>query len=86
MRKKWKPTPVFLPRKFHRQRSLAGYSPWGCKESDTTERLSRQQREQEAARGEPGRGGHLGDPPCLAKAAAQLYDRHWENRPPGSEA
>ena len=30
------PTPVFLPREFHGQRSLVGYSPWGCKESDTT--------------------------------------------------
>ena len=29
--------PVFLPGKFRRQRSLVGYSPWGCKESDTTE-------------------------------------------------
>ena len=29
--------PVFLPGEFHGQRSLAGYSPWGCKESDTTE-------------------------------------------------
>ena len=38
-RKKWQPTPVFLPGKFHGQRSLAGYSPWGCKESDTTEWL-----------------------------------------------
>ena len=28
-----------LPRKSHGQRSLEGYSPWGCKESDTTERL-----------------------------------------------
>ena len=28
-RKKWQPTPVFLPGKSHRQRSLAGYSPWG---------------------------------------------------------
>ena len=35
-----KPTPVFLPGKFHEQRSLAGYSPRGPKESDTTERLS----------------------------------------------
>ena len=26
--------PVFLSEKFHGQRSLAGYSPWGCKESD----------------------------------------------------
>ena len=33
-RRKWQPTPVFLPGKFHGQRSLVGYSPWGCKESD----------------------------------------------------
>ena len=33
-RRKWQPTPVFLPGKFHGQRSLAGYSPWGSKESD----------------------------------------------------
>ena len=32
--------PVFLPGEFHGQRSLVGYSPWGCKESDTTEWLS----------------------------------------------
>ena len=38
-RRKWQPTPVFLLGKFHGQRSLAGYSPWGCKESDTTEQL-----------------------------------------------
>ena len=31
-------TPVFLPGKSHGQRSLVGYSPWGCKESDTAER------------------------------------------------
>ena len=30
-------TPVFLPGESHEQRSLAGYSPWGCKESDMTE-------------------------------------------------
>ena len=30
-------TPVFLPGEFHGQRNLAGYSPWGCKESDSTE-------------------------------------------------
>ena len=34
---KWQPTPVFLPGESHGQRSLAGYSPWGCKELDTTE-------------------------------------------------
>ena len=35
--RKWQPTPVFLPGEFHGQRSLVGYSPWGHKESDTTE-------------------------------------------------
>ena len=33
----WQTTPVLLPGESHGQRSLAGYSPWGCKESDTTE-------------------------------------------------
>ena len=36
--RKWQPTPVFLTGRFHGPRSLAGYSPWGCKGSDTTER------------------------------------------------
>ena len=36
-RRKWQPTPVFMPGKFHGQRSLVGYSPWGLKESDMTE-------------------------------------------------
>ena len=34
--RKWKPTPVVLPGKSHGQRSLAGHSPSGAKESDTT--------------------------------------------------
>ena len=40
-RRKWQPTPVFLPGKSHRQRSLVGYSPWGHKELDTTEATAR---------------------------------------------
>ena len=36
-RRAWQPSPVFLAEESHEQRSLAGYSPWGCKESDTTE-------------------------------------------------
>ena len=36
-RREWLPTPVFLPGESHGQRSLVGYSPWGHKESDTTE-------------------------------------------------
>ena len=38
-RRKWQPTPVFLPGKSHGWRSLGGCSPWGRKESDTTEQL-----------------------------------------------
>ena len=38
-RRKWQLTPVFLPGKSHGQRSLVDYSPWGRKESDTTEWL-----------------------------------------------
>ena len=39
-RRKWQPTPVFFPGECHGQRSLVGYSPWGCEESDITERLT----------------------------------------------
>ena len=35
-RRAWQPTPVFLPGESHGHRSLAGYNPQGCKESDTT--------------------------------------------------
>jgi len=36
-RREWLPTPVNLPGEFLGQRSLVGYSPWGCKDSDTSE-------------------------------------------------
>ena len=39
-RKEWLPTPGFLPGEFHGWRSLTGYSRWGHKELDTTERLT----------------------------------------------
>ena len=39
-RRKWQPTPAFLPGEFHWQRSLVGYRPWGCKELDMTEQLT----------------------------------------------
>ena len=40
--RKWQSTPVFLPIKLYGQRSLAGYSPWGCKESAMTEHTPRE--------------------------------------------
>ena len=39
-RRKWQPTPVFLPGESHGQRSLVRYSPWGRRESDMNERLN----------------------------------------------
>ena len=39
-RRKWQPTPVFLPGESQGQRSLVGYSPWDGKELDMTERLT----------------------------------------------
>ena len=42
-RRKWQPTPVFLPQESHEQRSLVCFSPWGCKESDMTEATSHAQ-------------------------------------------
>ena len=43
-RRKWQPTPVFLPREFHGQKSLAGCCPRGCTESDTSEVIQQQQQ------------------------------------------
>ena len=40
--RKWQPTPVFLPRKSHGQRTL--YSPWGRKRIDTTQLLNKQKQ------------------------------------------
>ena len=39
-KKEWQPTPLFLLGEVHGQRSLVGYSPWSCKELDTTDRLT----------------------------------------------
>ena len=45
-RRKWQPTPVFLPGEPHRRRSLVGCSPWGRTERDTTEVTQQQQQQQ----------------------------------------
>lgn len=41
--REWPPTPVFLPREFHEQRP-GSYSPWGCKDLDTTKRLTHEKK------------------------------------------
>ena len=41
--RKWQPTPIFLPEKSHGQRSLVGFSPWGCTESGMTEQPNTQE-------------------------------------------
>ena len=43
--RKQQPTPVLFPGKFYEQRSLVGYSPWSCKELDTTEHTYRDIRQ-----------------------------------------
>ena len=54
-------TPVFFPGEFLRQRSLAGYSPWGCKESDMTEHTCNHREEVNTGGGCPGDEGSLGE-------------------------
>ena len=46
-RRKWQPTPVFLPGESHGRRSLVGCSPWGRTESDTTDATQQQQQQQQ---------------------------------------
>ena len=46
LEKEMQPTPVFLPGESHGQRTLIGYSPWGRKESDMTERLKKKNNKQ----------------------------------------
>ena len=44
-RRKWQPTPVFLPGEYHAQKSLVSYNPRSCKESDTSEWLTHKEKE-----------------------------------------
>ena len=72
-RRAWQPPPVLLPGESHGQRSLAGYSPWGHTESDTTGWLSSSSQLQTASPalpclGAPRTGCGLGFPFALAVA------------------
>ena len=53
--RKWQPTPVFLPGKSYGQKSLVGYSPWGHKESDTTEHALKQANRRTLAKNTEGK-------------------------------
>ena len=70
-RREWQPTPVFLSGKFHGQRSLAGYSSGGCRDSDTTEHplLSMEQSRQKsiAETRWPEVDAQGGSPVCLVR-------------------
>ena len=46
----WQPTPIFLLGESHGQRKLAGYSPWGGKELDTTKETVRKKKKKKCAR------------------------------------
>ena len=50
-RRKWQPTPVFLPGESHGRRNLVGCSPWGRTELDTTEVTKQQQQQQQELSG-----------------------------------
>ena len=76
-RRKRQPTPVFWPRKFHEQRSPVGYSPWGCKELDKTERAC--QEEEVFGKWLKAECGKLFKDSCLNAALAVA------NSPPGQE-
>ena len=56
LRREWQPTPGFLPAEFLGQKILKGYSPWGLKESDVTERPSIQNVKQWPEQGHGGSG------------------------------
>ena len=82
-RRAWQPTQIFLPRESHEQRSLAGYSPWGHKELNPTEWLSRH-----AHNGSSGNlrvGRKIERSPCIslhpARASCPSWLQHclWED-------
>ena len=60
------PTPVLLPGEFYGQRSLAGYNPWGSKESNMTERLSLIEHLQRPGLSPQTTGGEAGAHPVKA--------------------
>ena len=66
-RRIWQPTLAFLPGECHGQRSLVGYSPWGCKELDMAECIQKYLMEPQ---GHPGKNLTAANPNLLEKAMA----------------
>ena len=77
-RRKWQPTPVLLPWKSHGRRSLVGYSPWGCKESDMTKQLNFHFFRLSPILIFPS-GSVVKNPPTIAEM--QVWSLHWEDSP-----
>ena len=75
-RRKWQPTPVFLPGKYQGQRSLKGFSPWDHKELDTTEHAPTLCNL--VAQGGNGEGDLMQkEPGYLCKAGQTQYTNQW---------
>ena len=70
-RRKWQPTPVFLPGESHGQRSLAGYSPWGCK--------NRTQLSDETTLSVPLPDSQIGKSVVDPRTFLTVWEFHWEN-------
>ena len=81
-RRKWQPTPVFLPGESHGQRSLEGYGPWGRKEPDTAEWLThhntRQDNKKQTDLQACGGPSSQGRGPQTSASAAP-HEESWEN-------
>ena len=71
-RRAWQPILVFFPGESHGQRSLAGYSPWGRKELDTTEATQHASTHTKRGMGSPG-GSAIKNPP----ATQEMWFTHW---------
>ena len=67
-------SPVFLPGESHGQRNLASYSPWDCKESDTTERLTHTHTKNVQTRGQQSLASILSLPDFPTGKATTLED------------
>ena len=75
-RRKWQPTPVCLPGKFHGQRSLVGYSPWGPKDSDTTEHTHTHTAPEPSYLWKAPSSLQCRDPSDISQSMSQIY-RHF---------